>query len=267
VSVTTFSPSSKPIGVHFDAVSRRFEDGVTALDSVSFTVQPGELSVLVGPSGCGKTTALRMIGGLDQPNSGAVTLHSAQSVSDFVERSPGLIGYCFQEPRLLPWRTVLENVCLPFELGANVHADGADAARDALEKVGLLDALSKRPHELSGGMRMRVAIARALVTQPRLLLLDEPFGALDEISRARLDDVLLELWSRIGVTIVMVTHSLAEAVYLGQTVHILSPSPGRLAQTMEVRFESRTPETRLTPEFAKYVATAHSALKDGEAHK
>lgn len=247
------------------------------MDDVSFTIAPGEFSVLVGPSGCGKTTALRMIGGLDVPSEGDVILQEPGGDSDLssgtgrpglmpVMRTPGMVGYCFQEPRLLPWRTVLENVCLPFELDGTTHATSLERAREMLNTVGLQDASHKRPHELSGGMQMRVAIARALVTQPRLLLLDEPFGALDEITRARLDDELLALWRQVGVTVVMVTHSLAEAVYLGETVHVLSPSPGRLAQTMHIELGKRTAATRLTSEFSDYVARAHRALEVGGSH-
>ncbi|MBM4293197.1 MAG: ATP-binding cassette domain-containing protein, partial [Deltaproteobacteria bacterium] len=247
-------PPRPPLGARLRGVCRRF-GAVEALAGVDLEVPAGSFSVLIGPSGCGKTTLLRLLGGLDAPTAGAV---------EYTEPAAGALSYGFQEPRLLPWLTVAENVALPRALRGDDPAATAAEVGDLLARVGLADAAARRPHELSGGMRMRAAIARALVTRPRLLLLDEPFGALDEITKARLDDELLALWRRLGLTVVLVTHSLTEAVYLGERVHILAPRPGRLSATLEVPLRDRAPATRATREFAALVAEAHRLLAVAE---
>lgn len=176
----------------------------------------GSFTALVGPSGCGKTTLLRLMGGLEPLDSGDL------------QRAEGAISFCFQEPRLLPWRSVLDNVALPLELQGIPRASRAERAHEALLRVQLGDAANRYPHELSGGMKMRAAIARALVASPSLLLLDEPFGALDEVTRQDLDAELRALWERERFTAVVVTHSLPEAVFLAERVVVFSPRPARI---------------------------------------
>ncbi len=254
------SPARPPLGAHISGVSRRF-GAVEALAGVDLAVPPGSFSVLIGPSGCGKTTLLRLLGGLDAPTAGEVRYHEPDGAA---ASAAGALSYGFQEPRLLPWLTVAENVALPRTLRGDPPEEVAAEVDDLLGRVGLRDAAARRPHELSGGMRMRAAIARALVTRPRLLLLDEPFGALDEITKARLDDELLDLWRRLGLTVVLVTHSLTEAVYLGERVHIFAPRPGRLSATLEVPLRARSAATRATREFAALVAEAHRLLAVAE---
>ena len=252
---------SEAIGLQVNRVHKRFEDGNVALHDVSLTIKPSEFAVLIGPSGCGKTTLLRMLGGLDRPSDGEICPFTAnESSTSFSDTD---VGYCFQEPRLLPWRTTEANVALPLELRGVSISERRQRARSALDRVGLSDAYTLRPHQLSGGMQMRASIARALVTQPKLLLMDEPFGSLDEISRARLDDELLRLWSSLNVTIVLVTHSLAEAVYVGQTVHVLSSGPGRLVGSLDIDLGLREDDVRSTDRFTQFLAQAHSLLVDG----
>lgn len=253
------SPGS--LGAELREVGRRFGD-VEALARVDVAFPAGSFTALVGPSGCGKTTLLRLLGGLDAPTSGEVRYVNAEG--EPVEAGASALSYGFQEPRLLPWLTVFDNIALPLTLRGDGASPVTEAVTDMLARVGLTDAARRRPHELSGGMRMRAAIARALVTRPRLLLLDEPFGALDEITKARLDDELLALWQRLGLTVVLVTHSLTEAVYLGERVHIFAPRPGRLSATLEVPLRDRTSETRATGEFVELVAKAHQLLRAAE---
>ncbi|MEY2715869.1 MAG: hypothetical protein RIT24_2212 [Planctomycetota bacterium] len=206
--------------VELTAVTREF-DMAGILRPITRTLEPGSFTALVGPSGCGKTTLLRLIGGLDAPSTGRVT------------RSEGGVGFCFQEPRLLAWRTVLENVALPLELAGMSRARRLARAREALELVQLDDASMRYPHQLSGGMKMRASLARALVARPGLLLLDEPFGALDEVTRHELDAELRALWERERFTAVVVTHSMPEAVYLAQRVMVFSPRPARVVADIE----------------------------------
>ena len=186
-------PNSDVIGLQVSRVTKRFQGGQTALESIDLTIEPGAFAVLVGPSGCGKTTLLRMLGGLEQPTDGVIQPFTAEGGRTTC--ADGDVGYCFQEPRLLPWRSVEDNVALPLELKGVAASERRSRARSALDRVGLSDAYGLKPHQLSGGMQMRASIARALMTEPRVLLLDEPFGALDELSRAHLDD---ELFSALG---------------------------------------------------------------------
>ncbi|MBL9141067.1 MAG: ABC transporter ATP-binding protein [Phycisphaerae bacterium] len=233
-------------------VTRVFDGSVRALHDVSLEVAPGTLVTIVGPSGCGKTTLLRILGGLDRATEGTVRYGAAPS-----------IGFAFQEARLLPWRSLLDNVALPLELRGVGRSERHARAAELANAVGLGDALGRLPGQLSGGMRMRAAIARALTTHPSLLLLDEPFGALDEITRQSLDDLLLDLWRRRGMTVVMVTHSITEAVYLGQAVVVLAPGPGRVVHTMQPPFAERTPALRATAEFAAAAAQVLRELGQG----
>ena len=254
--------SEGALGVQLRGVGRTFGQ-TDVLADINLNIDPGAFSILIGPSGCGKTTLLRMIGRLDQPTVGDVAY--VRRSSETVTPDSSALSYGFQEPRLLPWRTVYQNVALPLQLRGMRDSEIRPIVEDSIERVGLIDAITLKPHELSGGMKMRAAIARSLVTHPKLLLLDEPFGALDEITKNRLDDELINLWKRLDVTIVLVTHSLSEAVYLGQRVHILSAHPGRLSSTLEVQLSERAPEVRMSAEFADYVAQAHQMLSIAES--
>jgi NitT/TauT family transport system ATP-binding protein len=227
-------------------VGRTFADGTRALAGASLTVPAGAITALVGPSGCGKTTLLRMMGGLDAPTCGAVS---------FAGGARPRAAFAFQEPRLLPWRSVLSNVALPLELAGVPRGERRARAERILDRVQLAGAGRKLPGQLSGGMRMRASIARALVTEPELLLLDEPFGALDEITRQALDDLLLSLWGELGMTVVVVTHSIVEAAYLGRQVVVMAPAPGRVVGCIEPGFASRNSALRATPEFATATAS------------
>lgn len=205
--------------VRLSGVSKTFENGVQALDNFDLSVEGGEVVTLIGPSGCGKSTALRLIAGLDEPSSGRV---------EWPKGRPE-IGYVFQEPTLMPWASSFNNVWLPLRLRGVSRQDAKQRVEEALELVGLTEFSEAKPHQLSGGMKMRVSIARALTTQPTLLLMDEPFAALDEITRFRLNDELLALQQRLWLTIVFVTHSIFEAVYLSSRVVVMTPRPGRTA--------------------------------------
>jgi NitT/TauT family transport system ATP-binding protein len=212
------------------------------LDALTFTIPRGECVALLGPSGCGKTTLLRLLMGIEQPSEGRLDI------------DPELVGhfsYVFQEPRLVPWRTTLENVRLPLELSAG-HRGSADSSRALLEQLGLGERLDHFPKELSGGMQMRAALARALVTNPRVLLLDEPFAALDERTRFRLQDLLLDLQSRLGLQYFFVTHSIAEAVYLGDRVLLLD-THGRLSADERIELGPRNQDTKLSARFTEHV--------------
>ena len=204
-------------------VGKTYANGVVALDRLNLNVRPGEFVSLLGPSGCGKSTALRIIAGLSEPTGGSVIWPQPET-----PQQARAIGFVFQEPTLMPWATVASNVRLPLDLK---HIDAATATprvEAALAGVGLADFAGVYPRELSGGMKMRVSIARALVTEPMLLLMDEPFAALDEITRFKLNDDLLSLWQSLGKTVVFVTHSVFESVYLSSRIVVMKPRPGRV---------------------------------------
>jgi NitT/TauT family transport system ATP-binding protein len=250
-------------------VRRVYDTGVVALDGVSLDVPPGQFVAILGPSGCGKSTLLRLIAGLDTSQAGTVdVLHpSFSGCASHASTSPRAdIAYVFQDAHLLPWRTVLRNVDLPLELMRQEKPARRRRAREALARVGLADAVERYPAELSGGMRMRVSLARALVTEPKLLLLDEPFAALDEITRQHLDEQLRELWVDTGVTVIFVTHSTAEAVFLAERAVVLSKRPGRIVEDRMIDLPTdRTPATRATPEFARETRAVYDALARGGA--
>ena len=233
-----------------DRVSRHFPNGVEALRAVSLAIGTGDFVALLGPSGCGKSTLLRLIAGLDQPDGGALRWADGQPE----------LGYVFQDATLLPWADAAENVWLPLRLRGLSRAEAAPKVAAALAQVGLAGFAAARPHELSGGMRMRVSVARALVSRPRLLLMDEPFAALDEFTRHGLQDDLLALWQQLGCTIVFVTHSLYEAAFLARRVVLMSPRPGRIAREI-VSNVTPGPRARLSPDFAALVADITNALR------
>ena len=261
----------------FDGRSGGGSDGGTvALADVDLTVGEGELVSLIGPSGCGKSTLLRLIADLDAPTSGSVSVFGKTAERARTDQDYGI---AFQQAGLLPWRSVRANVELPMQLrGARGdRADRADrAARAAratelLALVGLADFAGHRPHQLSGGMQQRVAIARALARSPQLLLMDEPFGALDEMTRERLQDELLRVRATTGAAVVFVTHSIAEAVYLSDRVVVMSPRPGRVVATLDVPLgdpadrAARGIELREDPAYFERVSAVREALHSGEA--
>ncbi|WP_067244321.1 ABC transporter ATP-binding protein [Microbacterium resistens] len=233
---------------------RRGNSDVTALSDVDLTIGDQEIVALIGPSGCGKSTLLRMIAGLDDDYSGSLRWSQPPR--------PGKdIGFVFQEATLLPWRTVSRNVSLGLErqgLGKEARAARVD---ELLEMVGLQDFGQSYPSQLSGGMKQRVGILRALAYDPRVLLMDEPFGALDAITRDKLQDDLLAIWERTHKTIVLVTHSVEEAAYLADRVVVMSPRPGRIKAVHEVPFSrERSSETRQLPEFAQFTGMLREEL-------
>jgi NitT/TauT family transport system ATP-binding protein len=205
---------------------------VTALDNISFSVEAGGFLCVLGPSGCGKSTLLRVVADLIDPSGGTLSVFGRTPRQARINRE---LGFVFQDAALLPWRSALENVELPLEVGGRRSlSKGAPTPRELLRLVGLEGWETSFPHELSGGMRQRVAIARALLGGPRLLLMDEPFGALDEITRDRLNEELRRIWLETGTTILFVTHSVYEAIYLGETVLVLAANPGRVRATVKI---------------------------------
>ena len=235
---------------------------VHALQSVDLEIAAGEFVSLIGPSGCGKTTLLRVIADLEPLTSGAVEVNG---MSPHDARLARAYGYVFQAPALFPWRTVLGNVMLPLQIQRRPRRDAEAVARVQLERVGLAGFERKYPWQLSGGMQQRVSIARALGFEPRLLMMDEPFGALDEITRDRLNEQLRQLWRRERRTIVFVTHSIAEAVYLSTRIVVMSPRPGRIVRQIRSPLPDERPlGLRDTPEF---IAVAHEVREAlGEGH-
>ncbi|MFC9930813.1 ABC transporter ATP-binding protein [Streptomyces sp. NPDC127190] len=231
----------------------------TALDGIDLEVAAGEFIVLVGPSGCGKSTLLDLLGGLAQPTGGQILLDGKPVTGPGLDR-----GIVFQQYALLPWRTALGNVEFGLEATGVPRRQRASRAREFLDLVGLAGFESRHPHELSGGMRQRVAIARSLAYDPDVLLMDEPFAALDAQTRESLQDELLRIWQRTGKTVVFITHGIDEAVYLGQRVAVMTSRPGRIKQIVPVAFGARTAtdDLRSSPEFARYRHEIWSLLHD-----
>src|ERR1700712_968817 len=227
-------------------VGRRFPGGIEALRDTSLRLSKSDFVTLLGPSGCGKSTLLRLIAGLDQPAAGRL-------LWDGGPPAPGDIGYVFQDATLLPWATAEDNVFLPLRLRGVSRPAGIPEVHAALARVGLAGFERARPKQLSGGMRMRVSIARALVPRPKLLLMDEPFAALDEFTRHRLQADLIALWQSIGCTIVFVTHSIYEAAFVARRIVLMTPRPGRIAQEIASPLVAG-PDTRLDPAYAMLVA-------------
>jgi NitT/TauT family transport system ATP-binding protein len=207
-------------------INKTFAGGIVALDGMSMAVNAGDFISLLGPSGCGKSTALRIMAGLTQPTAGRIDWHGGQRAGD--------LGVVFQEPTLMPWATVADNVWLPFRLRGKSYGEVRDDVLEALRLVGLEKFQTAYPRELSGGMKMRVSIARAMVTHPRLILMDEPFAALDEITRFKLNNDLLALKAKIGCTVVFVTHSVFESVFLSDRIVVMAARPGRVVRELEV---------------------------------
>ncbi len=248
------APADSAVAVQCERVTVRFttERGtVTALEDIDLEIPRGSFLTLLGPSGCGKSTLLRVMADLIEPSSGKVAVLGDVPATARQNRE---IGFVFQDPALLPWRNVIDNVTLPLQVGGGRALPGARSPQELLQLVGLTGWEQALPHELSGGMRQRVAIARALVSGPRLLLMDEPFGALDEITRDRLNEELLQVWESTGTTIVFVTHSIYEAAFLGQKVLLLAARPGRVRELVPVTLP--TPRKLAMRESQEFVTLA-----------
>jgi NitT/TauT family transport system ATP-binding protein len=247
------SPDTSPAAVDIRGACKTYPNGIRALEPIDLTVRQGEFVTIVGPSGCGKSTLLRLIAGLSPPTAGNIVLSEGYS--------PPRLAYVFQSPTLMPWASVQANVRLPLDLAGTPRAEADKTTRHALELVGLQDFAHSYPRELSGGMQMRASIARALVTGPRLLLMDEPFGALDEITRNRLDREFSELSARQNLTVLFVTHSIYEAVFLSSRVLVMSPRPGRIHAEVGIDApRARVDSFRGTTEFAKHSAQLSEML-------
>jgi NitT/TauT family transport system ATP-binding protein len=252
----TANHSSPPL-VALRGVGKAFANGTRALEGLNLDVRTGEFMSLLGPSGCGKSTALRIIAGLSEPSEGAVEWPASRAQAAGESR----IGFVFQEPTLMPWASVFNNVLLPLGL-KGIHIEKARArVVAALDRVGLKESGRAYPRELSGGMRMRVSIARALVTEPQLLLMDEPFAALDEITRFKLNNDLLQLWQALRTTVVFVTHSVFESVYLSSRVVVMAARPGRVFTELKIDAPyPRGPDFRTSAEYAAFCRRASEAL-------
>lgn len=236
-----------------DRITKTFDNGVAALQETSLTLAPGEFVSFVGPSGCGKSTLLRIVAGLTAPSTGRVDWGAGMEPPD--------LAFVFQEPALMPWATVADNLGLPLRLAGRPRHQVRSAIADALRLVGLEGFRQAYPRQLSGGMKMRVSIARALVTDPQVLLMDEPFGALDDITRTQLNEDLLTLWGEQGWTVLFVTHNLYEAVLLSGRVMVMSPRPGRI--TADIVIDSpqpRSPSFRNSPAYTAYCQQVATAL-------
>lgn len=218
--------------ISLNDITKSFSNGTVALRDMALDVHQGEFVSLLGPSGCGKSTALRIIAGLAPATTGTVSWGDTPDTG--MQEASHDVSFVFQEPTLMPWATVFGNVFLPLKLKGQSKAKARDAVMEALELVGLEQFESSYPRELSGGMKMRVSIARALVTRPRLLLMDEPFAALDEITRFKLNNDLLELWQRFNWTVIFVTHSVFESVYLSNRIVVMAARPGRVVDDMSI---------------------------------
>ena len=269
VAMATTEPGSTPqrLAVDVRDVSLTFEtsDGkVDALSSVSLQIADGEFVSFIGPSGCGKTTMLRVIADLQQPTAGTLLVNGVSAEQARLERR---YGYVFQAPALFPWRTIEKNLKLPLEIMGFSDSEQQQRAARYLALVNLTGFERKFPWQLSGGMQQRVSIARALSFDPALLLMDEPFGALDEIVRDHLNEQLLQLWDKTGKTVLFVTHSIPEAVFLSSKIVVMSPRPGRIIDIIDCNFpRDRTLEIRETPEFLRIAQRVRVGLRAGHSY-
>jgi NitT/TauT family transport system ATP-binding protein len=247
---------------HVDKTFGTAAAGTTALADISLDIRRGEFVSLIGPSGCGKSTLLRLIGDLTEPTAGTIRVNGKPALQARLDRDYGMV---FQSPVLFDWRTVEENVRLPLELFGQDKGTQASRTAEMLQLVDLTDFARYRPYELSGGMQQRVAIARALAFSPLLLLMDEPFGALDEMTRERMNSEVLSIWQRTGITVVFVTHSIPEAVFLSTRVVVMSARPGRVTRLVEVDLpQPRGLATRESVRYFELITEVREALRAGE---
>jgi NitT/TauT family transport system ATP-binding protein len=245
-------------------VSKTFSNKTLALDGVDLIIRPGEFLTLLGPSGCGKSTLLKMIAGLGAPTTGSIDWPTSNY--NALGQPERRLGFVFQEPTLLPWRTVFENVHLPLMLGGARRADVRERIMEVLAQVGLTRFADAYPRELSGGMKMRASIARALVTNPRILLMDEPFAALDEITRMKLNNDLMELFAKKGLTVIFVTHSVYESVYLSSRIAVMSARPGRVSAEIPIAATyPRNEDFRISSVYNDYCRRTSEALRQAMA--
>ncbi len=260
--VPGLAPAKRAVEVRNASVVYQTADApVHALADIDLDIAEGEFVALIGPSGCGKTTLMRVIADLEKISAGSVRVNG---VSPHEARLARAYGYVFQAPALFPWRTVLANVTLPLKIQGRSKTESQAIALEQLARVGLTGFEGKYPWQLSGGMQQRVSIARALSFEPRILMMDEPFGALDEITRDRLNEQLQQLWARERRTVVFVTHSIAEAVYLATRIVVMSPRPGRIVKVIESTLPNeRHLGLRDTPEFVALAHAVREALADG----
>jgi len=258
--IEAHAPTAAAVSIR--GVSKRFERGdVLALDAIDLEVAPREFVSLIGPSGCGKSTLLRIIGDLIQPSEGQAVVNGKPAHQARIDRDYGIV---FQDAVLYDWRTVARNIGLPLEMAGWNRGRRQARIREMLELVELTGFESHHPWQLSGGMQQRVSIARALSFSPALLLMDEPFGALDEMTRERMNAELLRIWQEMGSTVVFVTHSIAESVFLSTRVVVMSPRPGRIAGVVEIDLpQPRTADTREQPRFAELVTQVRRLLRSG----
>jgi NitT/TauT family transport system ATP-binding protein len=246
-------PSAAPL-VSLHGVAKTFQNGVTALAAFDLDVRAGETLTLLGPSGCGKSTVLRLISGLASPSAGDISWSDPQAKAN--------IGFVFQEPTLMPWASVFDNVYLPLRLAGAARVAAAPRVEEALARVGLVDFAQALPRELSGGMKMRCSIARALVTRPALILMDEPFAALDEVTRFKLNDDLVALKNDLGATIVFVTHSVFESAYLSTRIVVMSKARGKIVEEIEIDPTiERNDDFRMSEPFSQISRRASRALR------
>ena len=247
--------------VELDGVAKKFPNGRNVLDPLALEIEKGEFVTLIGPSGCGKSTLLKLISGLIPPSRGQIRIDGLTP-----KNAREMVSYVFQDPTLLPWRTVLQNVCLGLELENVAKVRQLKRAEALLSLVGLEQVAVAYPRELSGGMKMRVSIARALATNPKLLLMDEPFAALDQMTRDRLNEEILRLRAEQKWTAVFVTHSVSEAVFLSTRIVVLAPNPGRIHATFPVDLPAvRTAALRTEPEFDVLAAKVSHSLREALA--
>jgi len=267
IDLMSTEPASKRLVVEANAISLRFEtaDGpVDALSNVSLQIAEGEFVSFIGPSGCGKTTMLRVIADLQQPTSGTLLVNGMTAENARLARS---YGYVFQAPALFPWRTIEKNLKLPLEIMGFSESEQKIRAERYMAMVNLKGFERKFPWQLSGGMQQRVSIARALSFDPAMLLMDEPFGALDEIVRDHLNEQLLQLWKSTEKTVLFVTHSIPEAVFLSTKIVVMSPRPGRIIDVIDCDFPAdRSLEIRETPEFLKIAQRVRNGLRAGHSY-
>nr|WP_029927051.1 ABC transporter ATP-binding protein [Ochrobactrum sp. UNC390CL2Tsu3S39] len=258
MSVAPNSQASSSL-IEIDGVYKQYGTGVMAVSDMSLKIEQGQFVSFLGPSGCGKSTALRMIAGLESISAGDIRVNGHAPGKGPVGAQD--IGFVFQEPTLMPWASVFDNVYLPLRLAGISRKEATPRVEEALAQVGLSRFAKAFPRELSGGMKMRVSIARALVTRPRLLLMDEPFAALDEMTRFKLNNDVLRLWQEHGLTVIFVTHSVYESVYLSNRVIVMAARPGRVVADIPIIGSyPRAENYRTTDAYAKYCAKVSDAL-------
>ncbi|PWK61770.1 NitT/TauT family transport system ATP-binding protein [Aminobacter sp. AP02] len=260
MNMATAPSASSSALIEIDGVYKQYGTGVVAVRDMSLNIEQGQFVSFLGPSGCGKSTALRMIAGLTSVSAGKIHVNGHAPGQG---RGPQDIGFVFQEPTLMPWSTVFENVYLPLRLSGLSRKEAQPRVEEVLAQVGLSKFAEAYPRELSGGMKMRVSIARALVTRPRLLLMDEPFAALDEMTRFKLNNDVLRLWQEHGLTVIFVTHSVYESVYLSNRVVVMAARPGRVVADIAIPGTyPRAENFRTTAEYAECCQTVSDALTE-----